>query len=422
MADLVGILWQSESGGKISGRITLPKPAPPACSIELFLWKTGGGRGKTKFDVYLELPINTSSWGQLPESDDLHYMGEIMSQFFKPPKPSHRRNKILIWGPSGSGKTTLALQFPACAYIDNHGSAEKYESAYPDHLFARPANPDEAMAAVASLIKDPADRRTLVLDDITIYWGQVQEKWSKLFLARLPKSKGHHAEFYTFQPSDWIHPKRELKSLVMRMIALGMNVIVIARSSKEYAGAGEEFMKVIGETFAGKKNLPYEFDFIFELRHQGDKRIAVTHKQRIAPGAKPLPEQFEFIIDAQGRDSFYDFFKDYSRPEYLTEAPKTIPDPVKEEEPVAPLEEPKAKPDNNGNGAAKTISPVPASAGGNGMITDTQAATIKKLLQAGAFTKESWVSMLQPYGVDSAKKLTSVQADKIIKELEDIPF
>ena len=140
-----------------------------------------------------------------------------MSQWFRAPKPSNRRHKILIWGLSGSAKTKSALEFPGCAYIDNHGSAEKYEAAYPQHLFfgsaSEPPTPDNTMAAVTSLLSDPGDRRTLALDDITTYWDQVQGKWSKLFLSRLPKSPGHHAEFYTFQPSDWQHPKRELRSL-----------------------------------------------------------------------------------------------------------------------------------------------------------------------------------------------------------------
>ena len=163
-----------------------------------------------------------------------------MNQWFRPAKPSNRRHKILIWGLSGSAKTKSALEFPGCAYIDKHGSAEKYESAYPQHLFfgsaSEPPTPDNTMAAVTSLLSDPGDRRTLALDDITTYWDQVQGKWSKLFLSRLPKSPGHHAEFYTFQPSDWQHPKRELRSLIRRMIALDMNVVIIARAQKEYAG------------------------------------------------------------------------------------------------------------------------------------------------------------------------------------------
>ena len=70
------------------------------------------------------------------------------------------------------------------------------------------------------------------MDDATTYWDQVQIKWSDLFLKRLPRSKGHHAEFYTFQPSDWIHPEREQKALIQRLIALDLNVVIIARAKK----------------------------------------------------------------------------------------------------------------------------------------------------------------------------------------------
>jgi GTPase SAR1 family protein len=335
-----------------------------------------------------------------------------MSQYFKPPRPSHRRHKILIWGLSGTGKTTLALQFPHCAFIDNHGSAEKYEAAYPQHLFAHPNGPDDTMAAVASLVKDPADRKTLVLDDLTTYWGQVQEKWAGLFLARLPKSKGHHAEFYSLQPSDWIHPKRELKALIMRAIALDMNVIAVARAQKEYAGEGDNFMKVIGETFAGEKNLPYEFDYIIELRREGDKRVAMVHKQRIAPGQKPLPERFEFSIDAQGKSNFVEFISQYGNPEDLTRDAQRVPDPVLVKEPLA--SEPPA-----------TAPPQPSSPPGNGGPTEAQLDRLKELKTHYNIDNAEWGQTLQKfYGVTTAKALVPDQADHFIHYLESgrIPF
>ena len=300
-----------------------------------------------------------------------------MTQWFRPAKPSNRRHKILIWGLSGSAKTKSALEFPGCAYIDNHGSAEKYESAYPQHLFfgsaAEPPTPDNTMAAVTSLLGDPGDRRTLALDDITTYWDQVQGKWSKLFLSRLPKSPGHHAEFYTFQPSDWQHPKRELRSLIRRMIALDMNVVIIARAQKEYAGEGGNFMKVIGEIFAGEKNMVYEFDYVFQFIHVpgegGGKYTAIVHKQRVTPGEKPMPESFEFHIDKKGRSTFYDEFSKYVDKGRLNEAPHGVADPVSEAVAAEPVVE---------QPGPETASPV-----GPTLAADTQQTATSPTVPAG---------------------------------------
>lgn len=361
-----------------------------------------------------------------------------MSQWFRAAKPSNRRHKILIWGLSGSAKTKSALEFPGCAYIDNHGSAEKYESAYPQHLFfgsaSEPPTPDNTMAAVTSLLSDPGDRRTLVLDDITTYWDQVQGKWSKLFLSRLPKSPGHHAEFYTFQPSDWQHPKRELRSLIRRMIAIDVNVVIVARAQKEYAGEGGNFMKVVGEIFAGEKNMVYEFDYVFQFIHVpgegGGKYTAIVHKQRVTPGEKPMPESFEFTIDKKGRSTFYDEFSKYVDKERLNAEPHQVADPVKEvvetAEEVAPApvqtaetrSEPSPEP-------AQTVATPPAGAGEIQGITKDQLDTLVALKQKFNIQKEEWDTLLQKlYNATSARFISSDQADNFINYLEKIrvPF
>jgi hypothetical protein len=375
-----------------------------------------------------------------------------MSQWFRPAKPSNRRHKILIWGLSGSAKTKSALEFPGCAYIDNHGSAEKYESAYPQHLFfgsaSDPPTPDNTMAAVTSLLGDPGDRRTLALDDITTYWDQVQGKWSKLFLSRLPKSPGHHAEFYTFQPSDWQHPKRELRSLIRRMIALDMNVVIIARAQKEYAGEGGNFMKVIGEIFAGEKNMVYEFDYVFQFIHVpgegGGKYTAIVHKQRVTPGEKPMPESFEFHIDQKGRSTFYDEFSKYVDKGRLNEAPHQVSDPVKEvveqevvvEQPVGQFSPSNPEPavaaeaeqpaselyDSRKQEAAVATDNSPR---GNAPITQTQLDQLVTLKKQYNIQKAEWDSLLTKlYNATTARNLTSEQGEHFINYLstQRVPF
>ena len=361
-----------------------------------------------------------------------------MSQWFQPAKPSNRRNKILIWGLSGSAKTKSALEFPQCAYIDNHGSAEKYASAYPQHLFfsALPT-PDNTMAAVTSLLGDPGDRRTLVLDDITTYWDQVQTKWGALFLSRLPKSPGHHAEFYTFQPSDWQYPKKELRSLLRRAIALDTNVIVIARATKEYKGEGADYMKVVGEIFAGEKNIVYEFDYVFQFAHEatetGDKYTAIVHKQRVTPGEKPMPSYFEFHIK-KGRSTFYDEFSKYVDKGRLNEAPHQVTDPVKEEaatetppEVPGPEKSPPADPAPAAEAAPPSASATepPAGAGEIQGITKDQLDSLVTLKAKFNIQKEEWDKTLaKMFNATSARFISSGQAVELIHYLEKVraPF
>lgn len=240
--------------------------------------------------------------------------------WFAPPRPPGKRYKILLWGESGSLKTLSALGFPNCAYIDNHGSAENYQAAYPQHVFFPPPGIlttfDNQRAAVTELLGAPGNQLTCVIDDMTTVWEQIQTKWAKLFLTRLPKSKGYHAEFYTFQPSDWVHPKRENRSFVRTLLALDMNVIVIARAKKEYAGASgdSDFMKVVGSIFAGEPNLIYEFDYAFKLSKtpEGKFEAEVSQKQRVPVGGKPFPDKIEFGVDAQGKSTFFQVFCQYA--------------------------------------------------------------------------------------------------------------
>ena len=361
-----------------------------------------------------------------------------MSQWFRPAKPSNRRDKILIWGLSGSAKTKSALEFPGCAYIDNHGSAEKYESAYPQHLFfgsaAEPPTADNTMAAVTSLLGDPGDRRTLVLDDITTYWDQLQGKWEKTFRTRLPKSPGHHAEFYTFQPSDWQHPKRELRSLIRRAIALDMSVVFIARAQKEYAGEGKDYMKVVGEIFAGEKNIVYEFDYVFQFTSEatetGTKYTAIVHKQRVTPGEKPMPSYFEFHIK-KGRSTFYDEFSKYVNKERLNAEPHQVADPVKEVvEPEVVAEQPAqeiAPPDTPAQTTAGVQQPVVTTAPGGEIqgITKDQLDQLVALKAKFNIQKEEWDALLQKLcNATSARFISLDQADNFINYLEKIrvPF
>ena len=360
-----------------------------------------------------------------------------MSQWFASPEPSNRRNKILIWGDSGTGKTKAALSFPRCAYMDNHGSAEKYRIAYQEEHKFFPPRPDvlptadNVIQAVKSLMLDPGDRATLVLDDITTFWDQLQAKWSETFLSRLPQSKGHHAEFYTFQPSDWQHPKRDLRITLRRMIAADMTSIAIARSQNKYAGKGTNYMEVVGQIFAGERNITYEFDFIFEFIVEDDKRFAVVHKQRVTPGDKPFPEKIEHHINAKGFSDFYQVFAKYVDKERLTGASHQVADPVMTEGPET--EAPPAIQDTKAPPVADppvaevqqpTTDPPPIGGEIQGIFTH-QLDQLVALKTKFNIQKEEWDALLQKlYNATSARFISSDQAENFINYLEKVrvPF
>ena len=102
-------------------------------------------------------------------------------------------------------------------------------------------------------------------------------------------SKGHRREFYDLQPRDWMTLKAEFKELVRKLIQLDMNVIVTARQTAQYADSG--FMRVIGETFDGDRDLlkqyidpqtmldgQFDFPLRSELaRHDGGSEVIWVH-------------------------------------------------------------------------------------------------------------------------------------------------
>jgi len=432
----VGILWRTVNESVTwSGRITLSRPLPAGISLQVVaVPRPLRSKTKEKYDLHIEIPFG-EPLPEPPELNDIFPRGMTMTgppnSKFGPPKATNRRNKIFIYGKPGTGKSLAALSFPKAFYLDNHGSVEKYQVAYPDHRFAAEVKPDEIMKAVAEALQYPHDRRTFVLDDITVYEERLGVKWSKLFLMRQPGSKGDHKEFYTFQPSDYVHIKRELRTMVRRLLVMDLNVIVIARAAKEYTSDGKDFMKPTGaDTFAGEKGLPHEFDFVFEFVMEGDKRYAITKiKQRQTPGVPLFPDKFEFHIDEKGNCDFYEVFSKYDNPENFTRTPVALEDPDKGE--IFPTEDmapgPAIEPIVVTPPEAPDVSaPAPPPEGGTSPVLSPAQLNILAGLKAQfKIENQEWGQTLEKfYNVKTAKVLTPEQADHFINYLQTqrVPF
>ncbi len=187
------------------------------------------------------------------------------------------RAKIFVYGQHGTGKTTLGLAFPKVAVIDLERGTDQWAATY---QFDRLPTTDleSIVAAVDWLATARHDYRTLLIDPITIYWEAVQRKWSQVFLERKRDGKGHHEDFYEFQPADWSTIKAEWKSFFRRLLELDMNVVCTAREKDRYSKTA--LMQVIGSTFDSEKTLPYLFDAVLRLERDRNGFHVTVEKDR----------------------------------------------------------------------------------------------------------------------------------------------
>jgi len=312
--------------------------------------------------------------------------GEGGSPFLKA-ESLQKRLKIFLWGDTGAGKTTTALQFPKPAVIDIEGGTELYGESF-EFGVLRTTGPDDVMAAVDWLASSEHPYRTLVIDPVTVYWDALQKKWSDIFLRRNRGSKGYRFEYYDLQPKDWLSIKAEFKELVRKLIALDMNVIVVARAKTRYKDGA--FMQAVGETFDGEKSLPYMFDIVLRMYlDEKGRHMAVALKDR----SNRLPKG-DFEVS-------YAVFEDVFGKKALTRKAKPVAEaaPAPPAEPVVPAKEATAEP--------------PAD-----LATPEQKEAIRRLCSELGFSEEKVAKSLATHGARSLDDLPAAKAAAIITKLE----
>lgn len=220
---------------------------------------------------------------------------------FKPTKELKKRLKIFLYGSYGTKKTRTALSFPYPAVIDTEGSSEIYRDEFCfDVLHISDA--DSIFDAINWLLTNKHKYRTLVIDPITIWYDALQKKWHDIFMSRLKSSKGYKTDFYQLQPSDWRFIKADTKLLFRKLLMLDMNIVITAREKTLYSD--NEFMKKIGQTYDGEKNMAYEFDTLLRLYTENNKFMAVAEKDRNHKFkiGEPFEISYEAIERAFGKD------------------------------------------------------------------------------------------------------------------------
>ena len=199
--------------------------------------------------------------------------------------PKAKRLKMLIYGETGTGKTVTSLHFPNVAMIDTERGSEHYGEQFEFYRLAT-SNPVEINQALDALLKDPQEFKTLVIDPFSNVWDAIQDAHIRHMRMKTGNTN------YSLQPLDYRNLKAEVKSIVTKLLALDLNIIVTAKSKPQYSPDKSEFMQVIGTQAEGPKDLPYVFDTVLELIIEPDtgKRIARVKKDR----TNKLPPEFEF--------------------------------------------------------------------------------------------------------------------------------
>ncbi len=234
------------------------------------------------------------------------------------PEAKEKRLKMFVYGQAGIGKTMAAIMFPNSYIIDTERGTDDYPNVIngSKSVVFKSVNPDDIKEEIRELLTTKHEYRTLIIDPITQVYNAVQEKWTKIFEKHAKNEKD--AEVQDFGMRYWSKVKSEFKAIQRLILALDMNVIITAHQKDVY-GAG--FSKV-GVTFDSMKGDDYLFDLIFRIDKRGEKRVAITEKERAEIGKQKFPAEFEW--------SYENFLKYYGK-EIIERKAEAIPMATKED-------------------------------------------------------------------------------------------
>ena len=207
----------------------------------------------------------------------------------KKPEAAQKRLKALFFGEAGAGKTTAAIGFPKPYLIDTEKGAvnDQYSKRIngAGGVVFQSNDFREIVAEVTSLLSEPHNYRTLIIDPITTVYDDLIEKAER----KVGTEFGRH---YGEAKKEW----KRLGNLLMR---LDMNVIVTSHQKNLYGDA----MKVVGKTFDGPKGLDYMFDLVFEVTKRGNERVGVVRKTRCEgfPEGDVFPFSYDEVAERYGR-------------------------------------------------------------------------------------------------------------------------
>ena len=198
-----------------------------------------------------------------------------MSSFKKFQKGDIRRLKMLLFGDTGSGKTITALQMPDPAVVDTERGCDWYMDKFSDAGFVQTSDPNTIREIIRETMNDPGEYKTLVVDSFTVFQEAIEER----HLNRKRAEKNNPS--YVFTPLDYKFIKNSVKSIILDLLAVDMNIVCTARSKPIYDKSGDDMIgQIVGFQPDVRKEVPYLFDVVIELIDDDGVRKAVVHKDR----------------------------------------------------------------------------------------------------------------------------------------------
>lgn len=216
--------------------------------------------------------------------------------YLKPSKP-----KMMLYGKPDTDKSKFACEFPNSVYIDTENGAveSQYVKSLNDHgslyygIQDGSQNLKEVIDQVKTLIVNPGDRQSLVIDSIT----KAQDSADAEEQERMGDTKD---PFSSFKKAG----VRQLRRLVMLLGQLDMNVLLIAHSKDRWEGQGTE-RKLVGTTFDGWVKLGHEMNLQCESHRIGGVTFmrVVRSKYEAMVRGQELPMTYEAFAKAYGKQT-----------------------------------------------------------------------------------------------------------------------
>lgn len=209
----------------------------------------------------------------------------------KSPDPKDKRLKMMIFGPAGIGKTTCAIQFPNSYIFDLEKGTDHYNDTIKKagSVVFQTTNPDEVKDELKILMTEKHPYTTICIDPITILYGAIQEKWTRIFSKYADTEKATELQDFGFR--YWAKVKSDYKVIMRMLLAFDGNVILTAHQKDIYG----EGMKKVGFGSDSMRGDEHLFDYVFQLASNAKgQRIALTKKERSEVGKGKFPQEFEW--------------------------------------------------------------------------------------------------------------------------------
>lgn len=218
------------------------------------------------------------------------------SSLFKIAQPTANRLKVYIYGDTGTGKTVTALQFPNPVVFDAEKGTDHYGKFFKFSVL-KSSKIDDLDDAITEMLEDPGEFKTFIIDPFSSVYDAWVIEWENKLKVKLGQAS------YVIQPKDYQQIKKRIKSVIDKLLALDLNIIVTARAKPEYSK--EEFMKVIGVKADGPDSLPYMFDTVLELKkgpNEGEF-LALAKKDRTNTLPKEwFPFTYQTFVNSIGME------------------------------------------------------------------------------------------------------------------------